>query len=323
MAKVVWDHRKDIRSARDKIHFATRQSNENFKPPSTIETDFQRLLNHDVPHVNWTFELVHNWYLVSTQTKESLENMTPEELSKLYAGGCRYIRIHLDPNGEDESDCSCHDDSTFNLYYTLYDDGRLERTWDYEPEYIRGQQTSIDWKSKIGNSDMSTNFKTDYTHKVQKGDYVIREDGALYMLNWNITLHANNQATQSVECNAIVDITREFDPVVDERGYVIEPGGRRPVAAGLPISHSEYAGRPDYSGASGQAGMHPDHLISVYCQWNPTTRKIRLDDEFVMGDFTYRVMNISLAEVQVDKDYGVLTLNAKRVAGGSVKGNEA
>ena len=169
---------------------------------------------------------------------------------------------------------------------------------------------------------MSTNFKTDYTHKVQKGDYVIREDGMLYMLNWNITLHANNQATQSTECNAIIDITREFPDETDEKGYLIEPGGRRPVAAGLPVSHQEYAGRPDYSGASGQAGMHPDHLITVQCQWNPTTRKIRLDDQFILGDFTYKVMNISLAEVQIDRDFGVLTLNAKRVAGGSVNGDE-
>ncbi|MBQ6949091.1 MAG: transporter substrate-binding domain-containing protein, partial [Firmicutes bacterium] len=33
----------------------------------------------------------------------------------------------------------------------------------------------IDWKSKIGNSDMSTNFKTSYETLIQKGDYVIRE----------------------------------------------------------------------------------------------------------------------------------------------------
>ena len=68
--------------------------------------------------------------------------------------------------------------------------------------------------------------------------------------------------------------------------------------------------------------MHPDNLITVSCQWNKTTRQIRLDDEFIIGDFTYRIMNISLAEVQIDKDFGVLVLNAKRVAGGSVNGDE-
>ena len=312
MAKVVWDRETDIRKARKTIPFKRLPSRENFQPPSRILSDFTRLLQHDVPNVNWTFELVHNWYYVSTQTEDSLEKLTVYQLKKLYEGGCRILRVHHE--NEDEE--------TENIYYALSENGTYELTHDYEPEYIRAQQTSIDWKSKIGNSDMSTNFKTDYTHEVLKGDYVIREDGTLYMLNWNITLHANNQATQSTECNAVIDITREFPDETDEKGILINEGGRRPVAAGLPVNHTEYAGRPDYSGASQQAGMHPDHLITVTCQWNTTTRKIRLDDEFVLGDFTYRVMNISLAEVNIDKDYGILVLNAKRVAGGSVNGDE-
>ena len=317
MAKVVWDRETDIKKARKTIQFKQKPSKENFKPPARILTDFEHLLEHDVPHVNWTFELIHDWYYVSTQTQESLDALTFRQLQRMYEGGCRIIRIHTETE-----DPETHEIETHNTYYSLAENGVYTLTKDYQPEYIRGQQTSIDWKSKIGNSDMSTNFKTDYTHKIEKGDYVVREDGMLYMLNWNITLHANNQATQSTECNAIVDITREFPDETDEQGFLIEEGGRHPVAAGLPISHQEYAGRPDYSGASGQAGMHPDHLITVSCQWNQTTRKIRLDDEFVLGDFTYRIMNISLAEVQVDRNYGILTLNAKRVAGGSVSGDE-
>lgn len=312
MAKVVWDRVKDIKNARETIQFKQKPSRENFKPPARILTDFERLLQHDVPNVNWTFELIHNWYYVNTQTDESLRKLTVYQLKHMYEGGCRIIRIH----NENESG------ETENIYYSLKEDGTYELTEDYEPEYIRAQQTSIDWKSKIGNSDMSTNFKTDYTHEVEKGDYVVREDGMLFMLNWNITLHANNQATQSTECNAVIDITREFPDETDEKGMLIMEGGRRPVAAGLPINHSEYAGRPDYSGASQQAGMHPDHLITVTCQWNPTTKNIRLDDEFILGNFTYRVINISLAEVKIDQDYGVLVLNAKRVAGGSVNGDE-
>ena len=311
MARVVWDRTSDIEAAKAKelIRYTPRDSDENFRPPAQIESDFTRLLQHEVRHVNWTFELIHNWYYTDTQTDASLALLTENELMKMYDRGTRIIRIH-----------EVTDDGEYTKYYALSADGTYTETEDYQPEYIRGQQTSIDWKSKIGNSDMSTNFKTDYTHAIQKGDYVVREDGMLYMLNWNITLHANNQATQSVECNAIVDITREVPDIVNEKGYLIEEGGRKAICPGLPISHSEYAGRPDYSGASMQAGMHPDHLISVYCQWNQATRKIRLDDEFVIGDFTYRVMNISLAEVQIDKDYGVLRINAKRVAGGAVDG---
>lgn len=311
MARVVWDRIDDIRSAKELIPFKGRGSNEDFRPPAQILSDFERLLQHEVPHVNWTFELIHDWYAVVNVTDERLAEMTQDKLKDMYKLGTRILRKAIPLN-----------DAYEITYYEVHSDGTYAVTEEYEPEYIRGQQTSIDWKSKIGNSDMSTNFKTDYTHEIKKGDYVIREDGTLYMLNWNITLHANNQATQSTECNAVIDITREFKPVVNNQGRVIVPGGRRPVAPGLPVNHTEYAGRPDYSGASQQAGMHPDHLITVTCQWNKTTRQIRLDDEFVIGDFTYKVMNISLAEVQIDKDFGILVLNAKRVAGGSVNGDE-
>lgn len=189
----------------------------------------------------------------------------------------------------------------------------------YEPVYIRAQQTPIDWKSKIGNSDMAVNFKVTHDIPIHKGDMVIREDGTVYLLNWNVQNHANNQATQSAECNATVEFTRMFQDEVDNRGYLIEAGGRKIVVPSIPVIHVEYAGRPDYSSATGQPGMTPDHLITVYVQWNPTTKRIFLDDEFRIGVFAYRVINISIAEVNIDKDYGVLTINAKRVAGGDDK----
>lgn len=218
------------------------------------------MLDHDVPHVNFTFELVRNWYAINEE--------------------------------------------------------------GYEPIYLRGQQTPIDWKSKIGNSDMSTNFKVTHDIPIHKGDMVIREDGTIYLLTWNVTSHANNQATQTVECNATTEFTRHFDDITDEEGYLVEEGGYKVIVPPIPISHAEYAGRPDFSSASGQPGMHADHLITVSLQYNDTTKKINLDDRFMIGEFTYRVINVSIAEVNIDKEYGVLILNAKRVAGGVVEDDE-
>jgi len=200
----------------------------------------------------------------------------------------------------------------------------LVRDWfdinkdDYEPIYLRAQQTPIDWKSKIGNSDMNTNFKVTHDIPIHKGDIVIREDGVIYMLTWNIQNHANNQATQSAECNATVEFVRKVDDEVTPDGYLLNEGGKQIVVPSMPIIHTEYAGRPDYSTTQDQPGMSPDHLITVHLQWNSKTKKIRLNDEFVIADFTYRVINISIAEVNIDQEYGVLVLNAKRVAGGGI-----
>ena len=254
MARIVWDRRQDIANAMTLIPPIVAKSTKDFRPPATIEDDFRRLLQHDVPHVNYTFELVRDWFDLQSE--------------------------------------------------------------GYEPTYIRAQQTPIDWKSKIGNSDMSTNFKTTHDIPIHKGDIVIREDGIVYILNWNITSHANNQATQSTECNSIISFERWHDDITDEEGYLISPKGFDVVVPPIPCSHIEYAGRPDYVAGQNQPGINPDHLITVYLQWNPTTKNIFINDEFVIGVFRYRVINISIAEVNIDKDYGILTLNAKRVAGG-------
>lgn len=205
-----------------------------------------------------------------------------------------------------------------NFTFELIRDWSLIETEGYVPLYIRAQQTPIDWKSKMGNSDISTNFKTSHDVLLHKGDMVIREDGKIYLLNWNVQNHLNNQATQSIECNAMVEFLREYKDEVDENGHLLTPGGKRVVVPEIPIVHSEYAGRPDYMASQGNPGINADHLITCNMQWNNSTKGIKIDDEFLLGSFTYRVINISIAEVTIDKEYGVLTINAKRIAGGTI-----
>lgn len=184
--------------------------------------------------------------------------------------------------------------------------------------YIRAQQYPIDWKSKIGNSDMSTNFKTAHTPRIYKGNMAIRDDGMIYLLNWNIQNHLNNQATQSIECNSVIEVRRRVREQTDERGFVIVDEHDEIIAPSIPCSHSEYAGRPDFAATQGIPGINADHLITVSLQWNSQTKNIRINDEFTLGSFTYRVINVSIAEVNIAQDHGVLILNAKRIGGGGI-----
>ena len=197
-----------------------------------------------------------------------------------------------------------------------------------EPYRIRAQQTPIDWKSKIGNSDMSTNFKVEHNVEIYKGDYAIREDGALYLLNWNVQNHANNQATQSVECNDYITFMRERRTRVDGNAFLLperedgkeysEDGKYEIIVKDIPASHSLYTGRPDYSVSTGIPGVTSNDLMSVFVQWNSETQKIRVDDIFRIGFFTYHVVDIVTSEVRMDKSHGVLDLYAKRVPGGVI-----
>lgn len=209
-----------------------------------------------------------------------------------------------------------HTNFTFEVihdWYEAQEDG-------YSPIMVRAQQTPIDWKSKIGNSDMATNFKVTHDIPIYKGDIVVREDGPIFMLNWNIQLHPNNQATQNCECNACVSFERWVHEVTDDGGYVLVPEHKETIAKAMPIIHTEYAGRPDYMPSQWQPGVNADHLITVQVQYNRCTKNLRIDDFFEMDNYTYRIINIAFAEVHINNDYGILDLNCKRIAGGGIVG---
>ena len=256
MSSVIWARKDEILSSHSPIPASKSGSLKDFRPPPTIESDFRRLLAHDVPHVNYSFELIHDWYEAQT-------------------------------------------------------DG-------YSPIYIRAQQTPIDRKSKIGNSDMSTNFKVAHDIPIYKGDIVIREDGTTFLLNWNIQNHPNNQATQSIECNALIEITRKLPEQTDENAMLIREAGKEIIVPSIPCNHSLYAGRPDYASAQGQPGINADHLLTVQIQWNAMTKNIRVNDEFIIGAYTYRIIDVSIAQVNIEKTHGIIDLNAKRIAGGGI-----
>lgn len=256
MASVVWERTDKIKNAKQTIAPVVKNSRRDFRPPPTLAADFRRLLQHDIPHVNFTFELVHDWYAAQAD--------------------------------------------------------------DYVPVYLRAQQTPIDWKSKIGNSDMSTNFKVTHDIPIYKGDMVVREDGMIFLLNWNVQNHPNNQATQSIECNTVFRFTRPGKELVDESGFLIDTVDEIIVADNIPGVHAEYAGRPDYQLSQGIPGILADHLITCYVQWNARTKGIEINDHFDINGFTYRVINISAAEVEINRKFGVLTIHAKRVAGGEL-----
>lgn len=256
MPRVTWERKDEIQKAYGLIPAVRDKSRKDFRPPTTLEDDFRRLLIHEVPHTNYTFEVVRDWY-------------------------------------------------------KAYEDG-------YSPYFVRAQQTTIDWKSKIGNSDMATNFKVTHEADICKGDIVIREDGEIYMLNWNVQEHPNNKATQNCLCNGYVEFKRDKTGSTDYYGYAIEHDSEEVIAPYIPIIHTEYAGRPDYSASQNMPGINADHLITVQVQYNCKTKDLRIDDYFELGNYTYRIINIAFAEVSINKDFGILDLNCKRIAGGTL-----
>jgi hypothetical protein len=202
-------------------------------------------------------------------------------------------------------------------------DFRLLRSWydqfsDAKPVMLRAEHFPINWKSKMGNSDANKNFYTDYDVKIQKGDMCIREDGLIVMLNWSIQQYINAQTTQAIECNHRITIKRHINAKADSRGFKIHDAHDETIVDNLPCVMSEYAGRPDYAVAQNTPGINADMLTVVNLQWNEFTKEIRIDDTFEWCNSTYRVINLNYSEVDIDHTFGVITLNARRVAGENV-----
>ena len=184
-------------------------------------------------------------------------------------------------------------------------DFELVRNWydrgadGYEPVVLKAMIFPIEWKSKVGNSDANSNFKTDLNVPIFKGDIASREDGHIVMLNWTVQRHPNNQSTQAVDCNAMLEFTRHVDETVDDRGFLITEAHEEIIAPEIPCVFSEYTGRPDYAASYNTPGISPDHLLTVQVQFNSLTRNIREGDNFELYGSRYRVVNWVGTEVDI------------------------
>lgn len=168
----------------------------------------------------------------------------------------------------------------------------------------------------MGNSDASANFKTDWQNIIHKGDIVVRDNGMILMLTWDIKEHMNNQATQAQICNLPLTLTRHVQAVSDTRAFVITPAHDEIILNEHPAAFKAYQGRPDYVAAANIPGINADSLMSGQIQYNRATATMAINDEFEYGGFTYRIINIDWTEVSYNREYGIINFNCKRVAGG-------
>lgn len=174
----------------------------------------------------------------------------------------------------------------------------------------------INWKSNFAAADEGVNIRTDFEHKIKKGDLILREDNEYYLLNWAVHNQVNNQPSQAKRCNLLLTIKREVPRQYDEDGYLVSGAGEEVLIDNMPVCAYQYDGRPDYAPSFNTPGIASDALTIIDLQWNENTSKVYIDDEFKWGVSTFRVINIDMSGVDIDGSAGLLKLHARRVAGG-------
>jgi len=191
---------------------------------------------------------------------------------------------------------------------------------DKESAWVRARQTPIQWKSAIGNADMKTNFETSKLWPIHRGDIMIRQDGVIFMLDWQVQVGPIDYNSQTIECNTYFEFKREQNNLTDEDGILIEERPPKIVIPKIPGVCAEYTGRPDFEVSQGTVGITSGDLLTCYVQWNPTTRGLRIGDLFEFGDYQYRVENVSIERVNIHREYGEIMFHARRVVGGALYG---
>lgn len=187
---------------------------------------------------------------------------------------------------------------------------------DYEQQFIRGEIYPDSTKSRYENTDNNMNFRADVESGIKKGDMIIQPDGKIFLLDWFVALESNNAPSRAVRCNLKLTISRYVEETVDRDGYLLTPEGWNVIVDKLPVNAYRYDGRPEYSSVSGTPGVTPNALTLLSCQYNNQTKNIRIDDQFVWGADTYRVVDIDRVGIDISESFGTLKIQARKVEGG-------
>ena len=182
-------------------------------------------------------------------------------------------------------------------------------------------------KSRYENTDANLNVRFSRSADVIKGDYVIQEDGTIYLLDWSMPPQPNNKASRAVICNLMLKVNRflnnpikDDEELVDELGFVIEEkipseySDFKTICDDIPCNIYHYDGRPEYSAIASHPGVAPNNLIILIVQLNDITDNIRIDDYFTWGNEDFSIIDINRVGVDL-KGTGVLKIQAKKKAG--------
>lgn len=184
------------------------------------------------------------------------------------------------------------------------------------PVQIRGEIFPINWKSKYSGSDTASNFRVSQSTEIAKGDILIREDGEVLMIIWNVENQVNNKKSQVQTCNLMARFERHQNAVVDKRtGKLITPEGMQTIVEDIPVIAYEVANKHEYAMSYNVPGIVPNHLGTVLIQYNDQTQNLIIGDEFMWHGNRFHIIDIGYGELDITGTTGMMTLTVEKMAG--------
>lgn len=183
---------------------------------------------------------------------------------------------------------------------------------------IRGEIYPDSTKSRYSNTDNNLNFRGSVDSGIKKGDMLIGSDQAIYLLDWDVPPQPNNRMSRALRCNMRTKFTRYQQEDVDDNGYLVAKEGYIVVADDIPCNAYRHDGRLEFSSNSHLPGVIPNTVTLLSVQYNSYTKNIKIDDLFTWGTEVYVVADVNLVGVDMNGTHGVIQLQAKKKAGGTL-----
>lgn len=186
--------------------------------------------------------------------------------------------------------------------------------WDEYPD-LRCMTSVINWKSSIGGSDSTRNFRVSLDTPIHRGDLIYDPmSNSVGMLTWHIENMPDCHRSQISTCNAYMSVKRNVPEKLDEMtGMVIQEASTKLVVDHMPICYGGMYGRYNYEVSNNTPGIMPDQKIEIRVQWNPETMDIKNGDFVIVRNVEHRVMFITWDYLDADDAHGYIVLTCERV----------
>lgn len=170
-------------------------------------------------------------------------------------------------------------------------------------------------KDKARNADTLIPFRVSKSTEIHKGDMIITSDGHVHICDWHVTKQSNNKFSRMTRCNLQLTLERNFPEEIDEEGYLVSPGGWKPIFEKLPVNIYDNDGRANLITHGSSPGAIPEAVVIIVAQKNPSTDKVRIGDMFYWGKQRYQVIDISRTGIDINPEKGIYRFQANKVAG--------
>lgn len=184
--------------------------------------------------------------------------------------------------------------------------------WTLYPT-VRGLTTVINWKSNVGNADMTHTFRTKLSSDIQRGDLVYdAEQDLVGMVNWNIDMMVDCKKTQIAACNSWIVVYRHTPEVVDKRGFLVTDAFENIIVNRMPCVYVEMYGKIEYEKGTNSPGIIPEQAVEVKVQANPETINIQTGDYFSLHNIPHKVLIVNKSQTDASGEHGVIAMICER-----------